>query len=97
MTVAIALDAIFLLLWGFQVQRYLLQSRELNRSRLEKACFLIGATTWLICVCDPLAKLSGANLSVHMMSQLAIMMVAVPLVLIGKPQLSMPQLKSSGK
>jgi cytochrome c oxidase assembly factor CtaG len=95
MTLAIALDAIFLLLWGFQVQRYLLQSKEVNHSRLEKTCFLIGATTWLICVCDPLAKLSGANLSVHMMSQLAIMMVAVPLVLIGKPKLLMPQLKSS--
>jgi hypothetical protein len=40
-----------------------------------------------MCVSDPLAKLSGANLSVHMMAQLAIMMVSVPLVLIGKPKL----------
>jgi cytochrome c oxidase assembly factor CtaG len=87
MTVDIALNAIFVLIWIAQVQRYFWQSQGAGRSRLEKACFLIGATTWLMCVSDPLAKLSGANLSVHMMAQLAIMMVSVPLVLIGKPKL----------
>jgi putative membrane protein len=87
MPVATAFNAIFLLLWGYQVQRYFLQSKEVNRSRLEKACFLIGVSTWVVCVCDPLAYLSTTNLSAHMMTQLAIMMIATPLVLFSKPSL----------
>jgi len=88
MTSAIVLNAIFILLWAFLVRQYFQQSRDAGRTNFEKTCYLFGTTSWLICVCDPLATLSGANLSVHMMAQLAIMMISVPLVLIGKPKRS---------
>lgn len=88
MTNAIALNAIFILLWAFLVRQYFQQSRYAGRTNFEKTCYLFGTTSWLICACDPLARLSGANLSVHMMAQLAIMMISVPSVLIGKPKRS---------
>lgn len=95
MTVAIALNAIFILLWAFHARKYFQQARGGVRTKVEKSCYLLGTTTWLICVCDPLAMFSGGNLSVHMMAQLAIMMISVPLVLIGKPNLSMPSRSST--
>lgn len=94
MTVAIALNAIFILVWAFHAQQYFRQVKTVNRSKLEQSCYLFGTTTWLLCVCDPLAKLSSTNLSVQMMSQLAIMMISVPLTLLGKPKLSIPSRKS---
>ncbi len=90
MTLAIALNAIFILIWAFHARKYFQQARGGVRTNIEKSCYLLGTTTWLICVCDPLAMLSGGNLSIHMMTQLAIMMISIPLVLIGKPSLYMP-------
>jgi len=90
MTVPLGLNAIFILIWATHARHYFRQAQVADRSILQKTCYLFGTTTWLICVCDPLAKLSGVNLSVHMMAQLAIMMISVPLLLISKPALPIP-------
>lgn len=42
-----------------------------------------GVAVWLISIVPPLASLSASDLSVHAMSQLAIMMIASPLIIFG--------------
>jgi len=95
MDIVVALNAIFILLWAAHARHYFRLAQSADRSIVQKTCYVLGTTTWIVCVCDPLARLSGANLSVHMMAQLAIMMVAVPLVLLGKPTLTIPSRSST--
>ena len=87
MTVATGLNMVFISLWALHGSRYFLQQENRNRTKTARASYVLGASTWLFCSCDPLANLSTTNLSAHMMTQLAIMMIATPLVLLSKPSL----------
>ena len=78
----IGLDIAFLAIWAF-ANKKIVSASATQLSRSSRVSLFAGSTIWLICVADPLAKLSSQNFSAHAMTQLTVMMVAAPLLVLG--------------
>ena len=81
------LSLLYLFIWVFVNWAYAKNNPStVGRPTGQRIFFWSGSLIWLICVSNPIAQLGATKLPLHVMNQLVITMVAMPLIVLGSPK-----------
>ena len=83
------LSGVLLVAWAYWVGVRLLSERSRVATRGRALAFAAGLATVLVALVSPVDTLAGRSLSAHMVQHLLLILVAAPLLVLGRPALPM--------